>query len=367
MKTIRWVLSLMVLALCATVSLHISAKAPTLNVYNWSAYIAKDTVPDFEKETGTKVHYDNYDSNDMLQATLLGNNSSHDIVVPTSDYAGKQIASNLLWPLDKSKLPNLKYLDPALMALVAGADPGNQYLVPWTYGTSGLGYNVTEVQRILGKNLRLDNWDILFKPEYLSKLKTCGVSMLDEPGDVFAAALHYIGKAPDSINPADYRAAFDMLKRIRPYIAQFDSSNYINDLVSGDICIAYGWSGDVVIAKHRAVEAKRLYNIEYYVPQGGAPVSFDVMAIPKHASNKDAALQWINYIEKPQVNAAITNAVYYASANAEARKYVDKAIADDPAVYPSPEVLKTLFLVKPLPPDIQRLELQLWADFKSER
>ena len=214
------------------------------------------------------------------------------------------------------------------MELVAGADPGNQYTVPWAYGTTGLGYNVTKVQQILGKNVPLDNWDILFKPENISKLKACGVSVLDAPDQMFAAALHYIGKDPMSTNPADYRAALAMLKKIRPYITQFNSSGYINDLVGGDVCFAYGWSGDVVIAKHRAVEAKKAYKIEYYIPKGGAPVWFDVMAIPKDAKNKEAALEWINYIETPQVHAAITNEVYYPSANLEARKYVSKDVAE---------------------------------------
>jgi putrescine transport system substrate-binding protein len=363
----RMASQLAALALCATAALTASAKDTTLNVYNWSDYIAKDTIPNFEKQTGINVRYDNYDSDDTLQAKLLTGNSGYDIVVPTSNYAGKQIAAGIFAPLDKSKLPNLKYLDPSLMALVAGADPGNKYVVPWAYGTTGLGYNVTKAQQILGKNVPLDNWDILFKPENISKLKACGVSVLDAPDQVFAAALHYIGKDPNSTNPDDYRAALAMLKKIRPYITQFNSSGYINDLVGGDICFAYGWSGDVVIAKHRALEAKKPYDIEYYVPKGGAPVWFDVMAIPKDAAHKDAALQWINYIETPQVHAAITNAVYYPSVNMEARKYVDKDVANDPAVYPSPDVIKTLFLLKPLPADIQRLETRLWTEFKSGR
>ena len=344
-----------------------SAKDTQLNVYNWSDYIAKDTIPNFEKQSGVKVRYDNYDSDDTLQAKLLTGNSGYDIVVPTSNYAGKQIAAGIFTPLDKSKLPNLKHLDPQLMALVAGADPGNKYVVPWAWGTTGLGYNVTKVQQILGKNAALDSWDILFKPENISKLKACGVSVLDAPDQFFAAALHYIGKDPVSTNPADYKAALEMMKKIRPYITQFNSSGYINDMVGGDICFAYGWSGDVVIAKHRALEAKKPYKIEYYIPKGGAPVWFDVMAIPKDASHKEAALQWINYIETPKVNAAITDAVYYPTANADAKQYVDPKIANDPAVYPPADVVKTLFLLKPLPPEIQRLQTRLWTEFKTGR
>jgi putrescine transport system substrate-binding protein len=355
------------LAVCSAAAVTATAKDTTLNVYNWSDYIAKDTIPNFQAQTGIKVRYDNYDSDDTLQAKLLTGNSGYDIVVPTSNYAGKQIAAGIFAPLDKSKLPNLKFLDPELMSLVAGADPGNKYVVPWAWGTTGLGYNVTKVRQILGKDVPLDNWDILFKPEYISKLKTCGVSVLDAPDQMFAAALHYIGKDPMSTNPADYRAALAMMKGIRPYITQFNSSGYINDMVGGDICFAYGWSGDVVIAKHRAIEAKKPFKIEYYIPKGGAPIWFDVMAIPKDAPHKEAALEWINYIETPQVHAAITNAVYYPSANRESWKYVDKDIANDPAVFPSPDVVKTLFLLKPLPPEIQRLETRLWTEFKTGR
>ena len=359
--------ALAAVVLCAAPLTAATAKDTQLNVYNWSDYIAKDTISNFEKQSGVKVKYDNYDSDDTLQAKLLTGNSGYDIVVPTSNYAGKQIAAGIFSPLDKSKIPNLKYLDPALMNLVAGADPGNKYVVPWAWGTTGLGYNVTKVQQILGKGAALDSWDILFKPENLSKLKACGVSVLDAPDQVFAATLHYIGKDPMSTTPADYQAAAAVLKKIRPYITQFNSSGYINDMVGGDICFTYGWSGDVVIAKHRAIEAKKAYKIEYYIPKGGAPVWFDVMAIPKDAAHKDAALQWINYIETPQVHAAITNAVYYPSANAEAKKYVDPKIANDPAVYPSADVVKTLFLLKPLPPEIQRLQTRLWTEIKSGR
>jgi putrescine transport system substrate-binding protein len=356
----------------ATLALGVAASAAfaadtQLNVYNWSDYIAKDTIPNFEKQTSVKVKYDNYDSDDTLQAKLLAGNSDYDIVVPTSNYAGKQIAAGIFSPLDKSKLPNLKYLDSSLMAKVAGADPGNKFAVPWAWGTTGLGYNVTKARQILGPNVPLDNWDILFKPEYISKLKACGVSVLDAPDQVFSAALHYIGKDPNSTNPADYQTALAMLKKIRPYITQFNSSGYINDLVEGDICFAYGWSGDVVIAKHRALDAKKPYDIEYYIPKGGAPVWFDVMAIPKDAAHKAAAHEWINYIETPQVNAAITDAVFYPTANAEAKKYVQPDIARDPAVYPPADVVKTLFLLKPLPPNIQRLETRLWTEFKTGR
>lgn len=357
--------SLAVLALCCTAPAM--AADSVLNVYNWSDYIAKDTIANFEKENSIKVKYDVYDSDDTLQAKLLTGRAGYDIVVPTSSYAGKQIQAGIFQKLDKSKLPNLKHLDPTLMALIAGADPGNQYLVPWAYGTDGLGYNVTKVRAILGKDVDLANWDILFKPEYAAKLKSCGISMLDQGSEIFPNVLKYMGKSPDSVNPADYQEAFELLKKIRPFIGQFNSSGYINDLAGGDICMAFGWSGDVTIAKHRAKEAGKSYEIGYFIPHQGAGIWFDTMAIPKDAPHPEAALKWINYIETPEVHAAITNEVFYPNANLEAKKFVKPDVANDPAVYPPPEVAKTLFLMKPQPAEILRLENRLWAQFKSGR
>ncbi|POZ61696.1 polyamine ABC transporter substrate-binding protein [Chromobacterium alticapitis] len=338
-----------------------------LNVYNWSDYIAKSTIPGFEKQAGIKVRYDVYDSDDTLQAKMLTGRAGYDIVVPTSNFMAKQIEAGIYQKLDKSKIPNLANLDKALMAKIVDADPGNAHGVPWAYGTDGLGYNFTKVKAILGNNVPLDSWDILFDPKYVSKLKDCGVSVLDQANDVFAVTLHHLGKDPNSKNPADYQAAFEALKKIRPYITQFNSSGYINDLANGDICLALGWSGDVNIAKHRAAEAKRAYQLGYVIPKSGAPIWFDVMVIPKDAPHPEAALKWINYIESPEVNAAITDEVFYPTANAAARKFVKPEIASDPTIYPPESVMKTLFLLKPLPPDIMRLQNRLWTQLKTGR
>jgi len=338
-----------------------------LNVYNWSDYIAKTTIPGFEKQYGVNVKYDVYDSDDTLQAKMLTGSSGYDIVVPTSNYMAKQIQAGIYLKLDKSKLPNLKYLDADLMRQVALADPGNAHGVPWAWGTDGLGYNVTKVQSILGKDAPLASWDMLFDPKYVSKLKSCGVSVLDQANDVFAIALHYLGKDPNSNNPADQQAAFQLLKKIRPYITQFNSSGYINDLANGDICFALGWSGDVSIAKRRAREAGKPYQVQYVIPKSGAPLWFDTMVIPADAAHSEAALQWINYIEDPKVNAAITNEVFYPTANKAARQYVDEAIRNDPTVYPPPEVLRTLFLLKPISPETLRLQNRLWTQLKTGR
>ncbi|MFL9866591.1 polyamine ABC transporter substrate-binding protein [Paraburkholderia fungorum] len=336
-----------------------------LNVYNWSDYIAKETVPTFEKQTGIHVRYDNYDSNDTLQAKLLAGSSGYDIVVPTSNYMARQIPAGVYQKLDKSQLPNLKNLNPVLMQMVAGADPGNQYGVPWAFAVTGIGYNVQAVQKALGANAPVDSWALVFDPANVSRLKGCGVSLLDESVDVFAAALQYLHKDPNSTNPADYQAAFEMLKKVRPYITEFNSSGYINDLANNDICVAIGFAGDVGIARRRSTEAKRSYDIRFSNAKEGGLVAFDMMAIPKDAPHPQAALKWINYIEDPKVNAAITNEVFYPTANQAARQFVMPAVAQDPTVYPPDDVLRKMTLMKPTSVEIVRLENRLWSQLKT--
>ncbi|MGP8436516.1 polyamine ABC transporter substrate-binding protein [Paraburkholderia fungorum] len=343
------------------------AEAEELNVYNWSDNIADDTVAGFEKETGIHTRYDVYDGDDTLQAKLLSGSSGYDIVVPSSSYAGKQIEAGVYRKLDKSKIPNLANLDPTLMKMLASADPGNQYTVPWSWGTDGIGYNVTKVTQILGKDAPYDSWDLLFDPQYVSKLKTCGVSVLDSAEDAFSVGLIYLHKDPNSTNPADYQAVYKLLKTIRPYITQFNSSGYINDLANNDVCIALAWSGDVGIAKRRAQDAHRAYEIRYVIPKGDGVLWFDLMAVPKNAPHPEAAMQWINYILQPKVSAAITNQVFYPNANAAARAYVKPDILDNEAVYPRGDKMKSLTLSLPLPADILRLQNRLWTQLKSGR
>lgn len=333
------VLCSLLLALSSGMAL---AEENALNIYNWSDYIAKGTVPGFQAQTKIKVKYDVYDGDDTLQAKMLTGNSGYDIVVPTSNYMARQIQAGIYQKLDKSKLPNLKYLDPELMRQVAGADPGNAHAVPWAWGTDGLGYNRTKVEAILGKDAPLDSWEMLFNPKYISRLKGCGVSVLDQANDMFAIALFYLHKDPNSAKPADEQAAYNLLKTIRPYITQFNSSGYINDLANGDVCFAVGWSGDINMARVRAAQAGRKYKVQYMIPKEGAPLWFDSMVIPADAPNPENALKWINYVQNPQVNAQITNEVFYPTVNKAARQYVEPSIANDPTIYPPSSVLKTL-------------------------
>lgn len=357
----------LILAPAFAALLSVPAAAQVVNVYNWAEYTAPDTLSGFEKATGIKIRYDVYDSNDTLQAKLLTGKSGYDVVVPSTHYAARQLEGALFQKLDKDKIPNWKNLDPDIMALVAEVDPGNEYLVPWGYGTNGLGYNVTRVKKLLGDDVVLNSWDMLFKPENAEKLKGCGISMLDEAAQVFPAVLHYLGKDPNSSDPDDYKQALDVLKAIRPYIRQFSSSGYIDELAVGDLCMVYGFSGDVMIAGRRAKEAGKDYRIAYYIPEGGAPVWFDTMAIPKDAEHVDEAHAFINYIETPEVHAAITNTMFYPNANKEARKHVVADVAEDPMIYPPADVSATLFVIKPQPLPVQRLQTRMWAELKSGR
>ena len=344
-----------------------NAQDNQLNIYNWAEYTAEDTIPGFERQTGIKVQYDTYDSNDTLQAKLLTGKSGYDIVVPSTHFAARQLEAGLFQKLDKSQIPNWANLDPAIMELLKPVDPNNEYLVPWGYGTNALGFNVTKAREIMGQDVKLNDWSLLFDPEKAKQFQSCGISVLDEAAQVFPAALHYLGKDPNSSNPDDYREALEMLKKVRPYIRQFSSSGYIDELASGDLCLVYAYSGDVLIAADRAREAKRDYEIDFFLPDDGAPAWFDTMAVPADAPNPQAAFKFINYFNEPKVSADITNNMFYPNANKAAREFVVPSVANNPAVYPPPEVAKNLFVIQAQPLNIQRLQTRLWSELKSGR
>eukprot|EP00456_Euglypha_rotunda_P079013 TRINITY_DN757_c0_g1_i22.p2 TRINITY_DN757_c0_g1~~TRINITY_DN757_c0_g1_i22.p2 ORF type:complete len:320 (+),score=109.17 TRINITY_DN757_c0_g1_i22:406-1365(+) len=282
-----------------------------LNVYNWSDYIAEDTLANFEKETGIKVRYDNFDNNEIVHAKLVAGKTGYDVVVPSSYWAKLQADGGLLQKLDKAQLPNLKNLDPALQEQLAKLDPGNQYQVNWLWGYTTVGINVDKVKAALGNLPMPDNaWDLVFKPEYISKLKSCGVSMLDSATEVVPAALHYLGKPAYSKNQADYAGVAPLLKSVRPYVTLFSSSGYINDMANGSICLALGWSGDINIAKQRAIDGKTGQKIEALIPKTGGVLFFDVMVIPSDAPHPGNAHKFINYIMRPEVAASLTNKVF---------------------------------------------------------
>jgi len=337
-----------------------------LNIYNWSDYIADDTVKNFEKETGIKVRYDSFDSNEVLHAKLVGGRTGYDIVVPSANWARLQIDGGLLRALDKSKIPNLANLDPALQAQIGKLDPGNKHLVTWLWGYTTLGINVAKVKAALGALPMPDNvWDLLFDPQYASKLKSCGVSVLDSPSEVLPAALRHIGKAPYSKVAADYQDAGRMLQTIRPYVTVFSSSGYINDLANGSLCLALGWSGDINIARQRALNAKNGHQIAVLVPKTGASLFFDTMAIPLDAPHPDNAHLWINYILRPSVHASLSNKVFYANPNFAATKFVNPDIAANKAIYPSDADLKKMVVSEPASPELRRTITRVYTRFKT--
>ncbi|WP_338519269.1 spermidine/putrescine ABC transporter substrate-binding protein PotF [Erwinia aphidicola] len=337
----------------------------TLHVYNWSDYIAPNTVADFEKQTGIKVVYDVFDSNEVLEGKLMAGSTGYDVVVPSSSFLARQLQSGVFQPLDKSKLPNYKNLDPDLMKKLEQHDPGNKYAIPYLWATTGIGYNVEKVKAALGKDAPVNSWDLVLKPENLEKLKSCGVSFLDAPEEIFATVLNYMGKDPNSSDAKDYTAATDLLLKLRPSIRYFHSSQYINDLANGNTCVAIGWAGDILQAKKRAVEAKNGVDIAYSIPKEGALAFFDTLAIPKDAKNLDAAYQFLNYLMDPKVMANISNSVYYASGNEASVPFVDEAIRNNPGVYPTPDTMAKLFTLKVQDPKLDRVRTRAWTKVKS--
>lgn len=337
-----------------------------LNVYNWSDYIAEDTLKNFEKETGIKVRYDNFDNNEIVHAKLVAGKTGYDVVVPSSYWAKIQADGGLLMKLDKSKLPNFKNLDPSLQEQLAKLDPGNQYQVNWLWGYTTVGINVEKVKAALGSTPMPDNvWDLVFKPEYISKMKGCGVSFLDSATEIIPAALHYLGKPAYSKNQADYSGVGPLLKSVRPYVTLFSSSGYINDMANGSICLALGWSGDINIARQRAIDGKTGQNIQALIPKTGGILFFDVMVIPADAPHPNNAHKFIDYILRPEVHASLTNKVFYANPNAASKKFIKPEVASNPTVFPSPEEMKKMQAPDALSNDIRRTMTRLYTSFKT--
>jgi putrescine transport system substrate-binding protein len=343
----------------------IAQEEPVLNVYNWSDYIAEDTIANFEAETGIKVNYDVYDNNEIVDAKLLAGNSGYDIVVPSGNFLERQIKAGLILPLDKSKLTNLGNLDPAVMATAASQDPDNAHGVPYMINTIGIGYNTAKVTAALGAGADLESWDLLFKPEVVSKLASCGVALLDSPSEVVGIALHYLGLDPNSESADDLAKAEELLNSIKPYIRYFHSSQYIDDLGNGEICIALGYSGDVFIAADAAANADRGNEVTYLIPKEGAATLFDFLAIPIDAPHPDNAHKFINYILEPQVVAAITNYVFYANPNLPALEFVSEEVKSNPGIYPPAETIAKAFVMKAHTPDFEELLTRTWTRIKT--
>jgi len=345
-----------------------AAEPKVLNIYNWSDYIAEDTIKNFEKETGIKVNYDNYDANEVLHAKLVAGKTGYDIVVPGAHFAKAQIEGGLLQKLDRSKLTNWGNLDKGLLEQLAKVDPGNEHLVDWLWGYIAVGINTTKVKAALGDLPMPDNaWSLVFDPKYASKLKGCGISFLDSASEVLPIAMLYAGKPPFSRETADYDAAAKVLKDARPYITRFSSSGYINDLASGSVCAVMGYSGDINIARARAIEAKAKFEIQALVPKGGSTLFFDTMAIPKDAPHPENAHLFINYILRPEVHASLTNKVFYANPNAASLKFVKKDVAENTTIFLSDADKKIMTAPDSVPQPIRRVQTRVFTAFKAGR
>lgn len=342
-----------------------TAGEKVVNVYNWNDYIGETTLEDFTRDTGVKVNYDLYDSLELLEQKLLVGKSGYDVVVPTAEPTlSKLIEAKAVRKLDKSKIPNLKNLDPALMKRLETSDPGNQYAAIYQWGTVGIGI-LPEKIKAIAPDVPLDSWDLLFKPEYVAKLAPCGVTILDSAIDVIPTALHYLGLDPNSEKKEDLEKVEKLLAGIRPYIKTFVTGGNINNLAGGDTCVAMSYSGDALQAKTRAEEAKAGVVVDYVIPKEGVQLWFDTMAIPASAPNPEAAHAYINYMLKPEVMAGISNFVQYANAVPASLPLVDEAVRTNPAVFPTEEAKAKMFTIKAVKPAVERQRTRLWTKVKT--
>lgn len=355
---------LLATALSMAVALGVQAEQRQLNVYHWSDYVAPDTISNFEKQTGIKVVFDVYDSNEVLEAKLLSGRSGYDIVVPSNPFLAKQIKAGVYQKLDKSQLTGWGNLNKDLLRTLEVSDAGNQYSIPYMWGSIGIGYNVDKVKAALGDQA-VDSWDVIFKPENIKKLQECGVAVLDSPTEIIPTAMHYLGLPTDSENPEHIKQAEALLLSVRPYITYFHSSKYISDLASGNICVAVGYSGDLYQSKARAEEAKGKVRLAYKIPKEGAGTFFDMIAIPKDAKNVKEAHEFINYLLEPQVMADLTNYLQFSNANDQATPLVEEGIRTDPGIYPPAELMSKLYTFPDFSAKTQRLLTRSWTKIKS--
>jgi putrescine transport system substrate-binding protein len=341
-----------------------AGKAGVLNLYIWSDYLAADTLSNFEKQTGIKVHVAYFDTNETLETKLLAGSSGYDVVVPTASYFERQIKAGVYLTLDKSKLPNLKNMDPQLMSKVALHDPDNAHGIIYTWGTNGIGYNEKMVKALM-PDAPLDSWRLVLDPAVASKVAKCGISVLDSPAEMMRAVYSYLGKDPNSQNADDLVQADAILSKIRPYIRNINSSEYIEALANGDLCIAVGYNGDVMQARDRAREANKGIEVKYFVPKEGSILWFDMLAIPKDAPNPESAYAYLNYIMEPKVIADISNFKRYANGNLASQPLVLAAVKDDPGIYPPPEQRQKLAVQLADSADQTRAITRVWQKFKT--
>ena len=342
-----------------------AAFAQEVRVYNWSDYIDEELLTKFEEETGLELIYDVFDSNEVLETKMLAGGSGYDVVVPTGTFLQRQIAAGAFQPLDYEQLPNADNLWDVIRERTATYDPGHEYSINYMWGTTGLGVNVDKVREILGEDAPINSLSLIFDPAYMEPLAECGVHFLDAPAEVIPAALTYLGEEGDSKDPDLIEKAGEVIAGVRPYVTKFHSSEYINALANGDICVAIGWSGDVLQARDRAAEADNDVTIEYHIPVEGAQMWFDQMAIPADAPNPEGAHAFLNFIMDAENMAQASNYVYYANGNEASKEFLNEDVIGDPAIYPDEETLENTYTFTPYDPQVQRMVTRMWTRIKS--
>ena len=342
-----------------------AAWAQEVRVYNWSDYIDEDLLTKFEEETGLDLVYDVFDSNEVLETKMLAGGSGYDVVVPTGTFLQSQIAAGAFQKLDKSKLPNYDNMWDVILDRTAQYDPGNEYAINYMWGTTGIGVNVGKVTEVLGEDAPIDSLSLIFDPANMEKLASCGVHFLDAPTEMIPAALKFLGEDPDSHDPDVIAKTEAVHSAVQPYVLKYHNSEYINALANGDICVAFGWSGDILQARDRAAEADNGVEIEYHAPTEGALMWFDQMAIPVDAPNPEGAHVFLNFIMDAQNMAAASNYVYYANGNKAAQEFLEEDVIGDPAIYPDEATLENLYTTTPYDPRVQRTVTRLWTKIKS--
>ena len=343
-----------------------AAEEKRLFIYNWTDFIGPGTIAEFEKQTGIKVTYDVYDSEETMDARLLAGSSGYDVVIASTEYFGREIKAGVYIPLDRSKLPNWKNLDPRILAIQTIHDPGNAHSVPYMHAINGFAYNVDMIKARM-PNAPVDSLDMIFKPEIVSKFADCGVTFLDSAADTLMLALQYLGRDPNTTKREDYKAAEDLLLKVRPYIRSFDSSEYLNGLANREICIAMSWSSDYALSRARARAVGVNVNLAFSVPKEGANQNFSSMLIPEGAPHPEAAYQFINFMLRPPVIAEITNAIYYGNDNIASRPLVDPSILEDPTLYPTPAIESRLFRSDEASAATERIRTRTWTRVKTAK
>ena len=352
-------------ALALLIAAPAHAQQRIVNVYNWSDYIEPSLLDNFTQQTGIKVRYDTFDSNDTLETKLLAGKSGYDVVVPTGFFLERQIKAGVFQKLDKSKLPNLVNIWPEIAQRLAAYDPGNLYAVNYMWGTTGIGYNVAKAREALGGDGKIDSWEVVFKPELLAKFRGCGVYLLDSADDIMPAALQYLGFDPNSHKEAELQKAADLLVKVRSSVRKFHSSEYLDALATGEACFAVGFSGDVKQAQKRAAEAKNGVEIAYAIPKEGAQLWFDNLAIPRDAKHVAEAHAFIDFLQRPEVAAKNSDFISYANGNLASQQFIDKAVLEDPNIYPDEATMSRLYTIKAYDAATQRLLNRLWTRIKT--